>query len=172
MESSDGTPCTLAGTGPSASCTVSLNPAAAGAHTIGATFAATSVHTTSTDSKTLTVTTRHTTTTVSLTPASVVVNQPSSVPITVTDDDTHGTPLTPSGPITLSNSGSEAFLMIRRPPRATRFPSTTLFRSNPAAAGAHTIGATFAATSVHSTSTASATLTVTTRHTTTTVSLS
>src|SRR5712692_11267924 len=148
-----------------------MTPAAAGNHTIGATFAVTTVHTTSNDSKTLTVNTRHTTSVVSFSINPVVVNQATAVTVTVTDDDTNGTKLTPTGTIALTNSGGEAFSGPCTLSGNGASASCTV-NMTPAAAGNHTIGATFAVTTVHTTSNDSKTLTVNTRHTTSVVSFS
>src|SRR2546427_724064 len=146
-----------------------------GSYTITATYnpAPTSVHATSNGSDTVMVTARTTSTTLDY-PDSTPANSPLSCTVTLADTDSapKSAPLgMVSFVVSTSPSGSSSavapnpcsfFLMIRRPPRSTLFPSTTLFRS--------TITATYnpAPTSVHATSNGSDTVMVTARTTSTT----
>src|SRR5439155_943639 len=163
-EAFGGTPCTLAGTGASASCTVSLNPAAAGNHTIGATFVATSVHTTSTDSKTLVVTTRATTTAVAFNPSTVVVGQPSTVTVTVTDVEPAGGKQFPTGNVTVTKAdatdGITGTCTLTSSSTAGVSTCTSTVTPTNVDTGSHSVTGTFTTTSVHTTSTASANLVV------------
>src|SRR2546422_873267 len=144
--------------------------------TITATYnpAPTSVHATSNGSDTVMVTARTTSTTLHY-PTSIPSNNPlsSTATFSFTNNAPKSAPLgMVSFVVSTSPSGSSSavapnlfffFLMIRRPPRSTLFPYTTLFRS--------TITATYnpAPTSVHATSNGSDTVMVTARTTSTTL---
>src|SRR5262249_30246166 len=124
---------------------------------------------------TQTVTTRQTTTTVALSPSAVVVGQASTVTVTVKDTEAAGGgPFTPTGTVGITlGVGNESVRGTR--PIDTRVSGTATCKDTvppTTQPGTHTITATFAATSVHSTSADTKSLTVTTRATTTTVALS
>ena len=115
-----------------------------------------------------TVNTRHTTTTVSLSPTTVVVDQGSTVTVTVTDDDANGTRSFPSGDVAVTSTvggdtitspcslAPDAFAAIFL--GITR--STCSVTVTPHAPGERTITGVVAATAVHSGSSGTADLTV------------
>jgi hypothetical protein len=175
--------CTLAAAAPAnqSSCTVDIIPADAGTHHISASFAASTSPAVHADSSTgspasLTVTKRPTTTAVSLSPSSVVVNQASTVNVTVTDTGASGAKQHPAGSVTVATSdpsdtasGPSCTLA----PTATDGESKCSITVTPTAinSGSRTITATFADTAIHTGSSDHQTLTVTRRSTTTAVVL-
>ena len=166
--------CTLATTGTpgTSACTTTVNSTAAGSFSIKADFSETSVHLASTDTKTLTVTRRVSKTALSLSPASIVIGQDSTVTVTV-EDMSAGTKQNPSGTIALSSSPAGPTMgTCTLSPTATAGTSSCTTMVSSAAAGSFDIRADFAETSVHLTSTDTKTLTVTRRMTKTEVTLS
>src|SRR3989442_1295899 len=147
-----------------------------GSYTIKASYtpSATSIHAASNGSDTITVTARSTSTTLDH-PASPPAHTPATCPLRLANTDSGPTPA-PQGTLTFSFTSQPAtspasffLLMIRRPPKSTLFPYTTLFRSN--TLGSYTIKASYtpSATSIHAASNGSDTITVTARSTSTTV---
>src|SRR2546425_11139962 len=156
------------GTGASCSAPVatggcSLTSTTAGAKTLTAVYSGDSTFNTSTSAGAPhQVNVRPTTTTVSCSPASVPVGSPTSCTATVTDTGP-GTAITPTGVVAFSSSGSGAF---------TPSDSCTLSGSGASAScsvtytpsavetGSHTITASYAGDSAHSTSSGTFALTV------------
>src|SRR2546422_1054390 len=138
----------------STSCAVSYTPMAVGPHTITASYSGDASHLSSSGAFVVTALKHETSTDVSCMPAMVPVGSPSSCTATVTDS----TPTSASAP-----SATVFFLMIRRPPRSTLFPYTTLFRSpltgavstscavsyTPTVVGPHTITASYGGDASH-----------------------
>ncbi len=164
--------CTITLSSGSGSC--SLTPQAAGTDTLTAIYSGDGNFNGSSSPGVLqTVNTRHTTTTVSFTPSTVVVNQQTTVTITVTDDDPNGTAESPMGLISVtSDSGGDgnADTIVGSPctlsSGATGVSSCQVtLRPHGKGSGTHTVTASFTKTTVHSASTGSGMLTVNTRHT-------
>jgi uncharacterized protein YjbI with pentapeptide repeats len=168
----DGSTCTLAGSGATASCSVPQVFAAAGVTTISASYPGSSAHAPSSGSAALTVNTRSTSTTVTIDSTVVIVGQPATLTITVTDTQAEGTKATPSPAIALGSSiASDAIGGCTLVPGATAGISSCSVVFTPQTSGARTLTASFAANLVHSASTGSALLTVNPRPTTITLSL-
>jgi hypothetical protein len=168
-------PCVLSGSGATANCTVTLNPGAAGNHLIGASFTATPVHSASSGSNTLVVNTRHTTTAVTFAPNPVVVNQGSIVTVTVTDNDPFGSPVTPTGMVTVgSNVATDQFSAPGCTLAGSGAVSSCQVTVTPESASPtlHGLSAVYPTDAVHTGSGDSENLTVNTRHTTTIVNFS
>lgn len=160
------------------SCTVTVTPdrfGDDGTHEISASFAQTDVHLADVGDAVLAVTRRSTMTEVALNPASVVVNESSSVTVTVTDTSAH-TKSDPTGVLTLTGETGDAFSAacdLGNDGSNDGVASCTVdVTPSQFGDGLHTIEATFAQTEVHETSKDDAVLTVARRHTTTTLSLS
>ena len=173
-----GETCTITLTSGAGSC--SLTPQVAGTDTLTAQYSGDGNFNGSTSpGVSQTVNTRHTTTTVALNPSSIVVNQQSTVTVTVTDDDLNGTAESPTGSVTVtSDSGGDntSDAIVGSPctlSSTTTGVSTCQVTIRPPGKGSspHTVTASYAGTHVHTASTGSAALTVTTRHTHTAVML-
>lgn len=169
--------CTLAGAAANSSdCTVQITPAVDGTvHVITGTFAATTLHDTSSNTGNLQVDGRPTTTTITLGSGTVVVNEPTSVMVEVTDTGAFGATATPTGTIMLSTSGTGSFDAACN--LAETVPNTTAactvnFTPDTVSGGTHTITATFVATTIHATSNDTDALTVNARTTSTAAALS
>ena len=167
------TPCTLAqGANPlgTAECTVTITPTHASVHNITATFPAGAPHTTSTDTKGLTVNTRATATAVTFGASPIVVGQTTTVNVTVTDVDASGTKSNPTGTVSITSSvGSDVITGTCSLTNSGTDAATCSVSIKAVSASVHNITATFPATSVHSTSTDTKGLTVNTRATSTVV---
>ncbi len=167
--------CTLASTATAgvSKCQVTVTPTHASTHTITATFAATTIHTASSGNNGLNVTTRHTTTTVAFVDNPVVVNQTTTVNVTVTDDDGNGPKSFPIGTVgVISSVGSDGITgTCSLVASAVSGVSTCAVVVKAVSASIHTITATFAATAIHSGSSGNNGLTVNKRATFTAVSL-
>src|SRR3989442_1201021 len=142
----------------STSCTVSYTPAVVGAHTITGSYSGDGTHLSSAGTFEVTAL-KHATSTVDR--KSTRLNS-SHVPITYTaffSDKKQLSATAPGGTVTwVASSVPFFFLMIRRPPRSTLFPYTTLFRSvstsctvsyTPAVVGAHTITGSYSGDGTH-----------------------
>src|SRR3989441_827287 len=142
----------------STSCTVSYTPAVVGAHTITGSYSGDGTHLRSARTFDGTALKHATSTVVNCTPDTVPVGSPSSCTATVTDS-TLLSATAPGGTVSWAASSVPPgvfFLMIRRPPRSTLFPYTTLFRSTsctvsytPAVVGAHTITGSYSGDGTH-----------------------
>jgi hypothetical protein len=105
---SGGGSCTLSGSGPSASCSVSYTPTVVGPHTITATYGGDATHSGSSGTTVVTATLRLTSTTVICSPNPVIEDAPTTCTATVTDTDV-GTKFTPTGTVAFTSSGVGTF---------------------------------------------------------------
>src|SRR2546427_516338 len=156
----------------STSCAVSFTPNAVAIHTITASYSGDTTHATSSGTTVVTASTHAPTTDLNSQPDSVPGVIPTSCTATVTDA-TPGSASAPTGTVGFTNSFF--FLMIRRPPRSTLFPYTTLFRSStscavsftPNAVAIHTITASYSGDTTHAMSSGTTVVTALTHATTT-----
>ena len=163
-----GSPCTLSGSGTSTSCSVTLVFGASGPQTIAASYAGTAAFTASTGSASLQVNTRSTSTALSPNPATMLVGQPTTLTITVTDTQAEGTKAAPAGTIGLTSTAADALSGCVLVPGAAGVSSCTVTATFNAS-GARTITAAFAVTTVHSASSGSGAVTANPRPTTITI---
>ena len=163
-----GSPCTLSGSGTSTSCSVTLVFGASGPQTIAASYAGTAAFAASTGSASLQVNTRSTSTTLSANPATVLVGQPTTLTVTVTDTQAEGTKAAPAGTIGLTSTAADALSGCLLAPSGTGVSSCTVSATFNAS-GARTITASFAVTPVHSASSGAGAVTANPRPTTITI---
>jgi hypothetical protein len=142
---------------------ISGSPSASGDFTFTAQVVDSTQGTPQTASQTfsLTITARTTSTTVSVTPSTVVVGQPTSMLVTVTDTQS-GTVSAPTGTVALTGTPAGSGLSASTCTLATSGAGSAncTVPATPTAAGSYTMGANFTATSVHLTSGATTGLTV------------
>src|SRR5438093_1959537 len=162
--------CILSGAGASATCSVTITPAATGPLSISASYGGDASHATSSGATALTVNKRATTTAVSCALGTVVVNIQSSCTATVADTSP-GAVITPTGSVGFSSSGTGTFSA----------PSCTLSGTGASAScsvnytpttrngGTHTITGSHGGDASHNTSFNTFYMTVTPRATTTAV---
>ncbi|OLE74499.1 hypothetical protein AUG19_08475 [archaeon 13_1_20CM_2_54_9] len=162
--------CSLSGAGASATCSVTITPAATGPLSISASYGGDASHATSSGATALTVNKRATTTAVSCALGTVVVNIQSSCTATVADTSP-GAVITPTGSVGFSSSGTGTFSAPSCTLSGTGASASCSVNYTPTArnGGTHTITGSHGGDASHNTSFNTFYMTVTPRATTTAV---
>ncbi|TMI40044.1 hypothetical protein E6H23_08195 [Candidatus Bathyarchaeota archaeon] len=160
--------CTLNGTGPSSSCSVSITPSTSGTIQISATYLGSATDAMSTGGTIITVTIRTSITTVTCTPATVIVNQASTCTATVTDTS-QGTTSTPTSTVTWTTTNSGTFSAMTCTLAGTYASASCYVTYTPATTGSHKITGSYGGDTTHPMSSGNFPISVGARTTTTAV---